>query len=45
MKRAFTIGIVRERGLGPPTWRRNFGLVIMITSAVAALSFTAGLMR
>jgi hypothetical protein len=45
MKRAFSIGIVREPGLRPPAPRRTLGLAITIACAVAALSFTLGLMR
>ena len=45
MKRTITIGIVREQGLSEPPSRRALGLALMIACAVAALSFTAGLMR
>jgi hypothetical protein len=45
MKRTVTIGIVRDRGLGEPPSRRALGLAVMITCAVAAVSFTLGLMR
>ena len=45
MQREFTIGKVRQRGLGPPPWRRALGLAIMIGGAVfavvALLSLTA----
>ena len=45
MRREFTIGKVRHRGLGPPPWRRVLGLTIMIAGAVfvvvALLSLTA----
>jgi hypothetical protein len=43
MKRTVTIGIVREQS-EPPS-RRALGLAVMITCAVAAVSFTLGLMR
>jgi hypothetical protein len=36
---------IGERGLGPPQSRRALGLAIMITCAVAAVSFTVGLVR
>lgn len=36
---------VAERGLGPPPSRGAVGLAIMVTCAVAALSFTVGLVR
>lgn len=46
MKRLGQIQIaVYERGLGPPAPRRALGLMIMITCAVAAVSFTLGLAR
>jgi hypothetical protein len=45
MRREFTIGKVRERGLGPPAWRRAIGLTVMTVGAVCAvialLSLTA----
>jgi hypothetical protein len=45
MRRAFTIGVHRSRGLGPPAWRRALGLAIMTLAAgfvvVAMLSLTA----
>jgi hypothetical protein len=37
VKREFSIGKVRQRGLGPPAWRRAFGLAVMIAGAVFAL--------
>jgi hypothetical protein len=36
---------VAERGLGPPPARGALVLAIMITCAVAAVSFTMGLVR
>jgi hypothetical protein len=45
MKREFTIGKVRQRGLGPPAWRRSIGLTVMtvggVLAIVALLSLTA----
>ena len=45
MKRAFTIGQVHQRGLGPPAWRRAIGLTVMTVGAacvvIAMLSLTA----
>ena len=45
MKREFTIGKVRQRGLGPPAWRRTLGLTIMtvggVLAVIALLSLTA----
>jgi hypothetical protein len=43
MKRSISIGIVREQS-EPPSGRA-LGLAVMITCAVAAVSFTWGLMR
>ena len=37
MKREFTIGKVRQRGLGPPPWRRAIGLTVMIAGAILAV--------
>ena len=37
MKREFTIGLIRQRGLGPPAWRRALGLTILIAGAVCAI--------
>jgi hypothetical protein len=31
---------VRQRGLGPPAWRRALGLTILLLSALAVLLFT-----
>ena len=50
MKRTITIGpitagIARERGLGEPPSRRALGLAVLITCAVAAVSFTLGLLQ
>ena len=36
---------VVQPGLGPPPSRRALGLAIMVTCAVAAVSFTVGLIR
>jgi hypothetical protein len=45
MKREFTIGKVRQRGLGPPPWRRALGITVMVLAAafvvIALLSLTA----
>ena len=45
MKREFTTGVHRSRGLGPPVWRRTLGLTVMTVGAVCAvialLSLTA----
>jgi hypothetical protein len=32
---------VRQRGLGPPAWRRTLGLIVLILSAAAAGVLTA----
>jgi hypothetical protein len=44
MKRSISIGIVREPASGPQS-RRTLGLAVTIACAVAAVSFTLGLMR
>ncbi len=37
MRRQWTIGVHRSRGLGPPPWRRALGLTIMTVGAVCAV--------
>ena len=37
MKRQWTIGVHRSRGLGPPPWRRALGLTVMIAAAAAVV--------
>jgi hypothetical protein len=45
VKRQWTIGAHRSRGLGPPRWRRAIGLTVMIAAAafvgLAMLSLSA----
>ena len=45
MEREFTIGVQRTRGLDPPLPRRALGLAVLTLAAVAAISFTIGLLR
>lgn len=45
MKREVAIGVQRSRGLEPPLSRRALGLAMLAVGAVAAISFTIGLLR
>jgi hypothetical protein len=45
VKREITIGVYRTRGLEPPLPRRALGLAVLTIGAVAAISFTIGLLR
>jgi hypothetical protein len=45
MKREITIGVYRTRGLEPPLSRCALGLAALAIGAVAAISFTIGLLR
>ena len=45
MKREITIGVYRTRGLEPPLSHRALGLAVLTVAAVAAISFTVGLLR
>ncbi len=45
MKREVAIGVQRSRGLEPPLSRRALGFAVLAVGAVAAISFTIGLLR